>query len=124
MLEIADLRGKRATHAALWTWELVSRSGTSARRMLLSAAILYAVLFPATLVLGHALGYDAAAHRDGRSLSAPDDVAYSLGNALTLSVSDVSSAGTCGALLQVFQAALAFLLLGLTLWVVLRQFEE
>jgi hypothetical protein len=124
MIEVSDLEGHRLTHAKLWTWERISRSGTSARRMLLCAAVLYALLFPALFAAGQALGYEAAEHRDGGSLSVGDDVAYSLANALTLGVSDLSSAGTSGALIQVFQSALAFLLLGVALWVVLRQFEE
>jgi hypothetical protein len=89
-------------------------------------AALWLLLFPALFAFapGHLVQHSTISQHSADGVAWYDAWLFGIANALTISVYDLRTNGSWGALAQVLDAFLTYILFGAVLWSIFRSFEE
>ncbi len=118
-LEVYALQGKW-THPLHWAYHQLTGSGSNLRRTLLSVTPLYIFIFPLFYFLGGWL-------KHGNStlpINFSDAVIFSVANTVSVSISDYTVDGYIGYIIRTLNGLSAYFVLGYTIWLMTRSFEE
>jgi hypothetical protein len=119
---LKELRMTRpAMYPFIWLYYQSTGSGSSVRRTLVSAAVIYGVFFPLIFLNTHWIVRTGLPETSIRFL---DALVFSVANAVTLNVADYAVRSAWGVIFQTFEALSAYFAFGYLIWVLLRSFEE